>query len=504
MRRTAFALVSLSMLGGSAAIADQPTVRASLQRIEERKPAPEFQLKDASGKTRTLADYRGKVVLLDFWATWCTGCKQEIPWFVEFQKSYEAKGLAVVGVSLDDGWNVLKPFLATHEIPYQMVLGDDAIAKRYGIEGMPDTFLIDRQGRVAAAYRAGIVDRRDIEANLKKLLSERISESQVVSAAIESKSFAQNKIGTSPIRKMLVYLPAGYEGGSKRYPVMYWFSSGFDNYRAAFEQKDARNLFDTAIGGHVIEGFILVSADMNTRLGSSWFVNSAATGNWEDFLVQELVPYIDGNFRTLANRDSRGVLGDGMGGYGAIRMGMKHPDMFGSVYALHPVGTGSGHQIMYSRPNWTLLANAESMDDLRADGASTIFTSIFQAHLPNPDKPPLFIDLPARKSGSELSVDSKLTDRLHNSFFLETMIPQYAENLKTLRGFKFDWGRSDGNQDHVYSNQAFTHKLDEFGVEHEAEEFRGGWGDRNWGETGRVYTEVLPFFQRHLVFGRSN
>jgi hypothetical protein len=84
------------------------------------------------------------------------------------------------------------------------------------------------------------------------------------------------------------------------------------------------------------------------------------------------------------------------------------------------------------------------------------------------------------------------------------MIPQYADNLKSLRGFKFDWARSDSIQDHVYSNQAFTHKLNEFGIVHEAEEYNGAWGEPNWGKDGRIYTEVLPFFQRSLVFEGSN
>ena len=139
------------------------------------------------------------------------------------------------------------------------------------------------------------------------------------------------------------------------------------------------------------------------------------------------------------------------------------------------------------------------MDDLKGDGASTIFTTIFQAHLPDPDKPPLFIDLAAYKSGDQLVIDPKLTERLRNNFFLESMIPQYAENLKSLRGFRFDWSRSDNNYDHVYANQAFTHKLNEFGIAHEAEEYNGMWGDKTWGEGGRVYTEVLPFFRKHLV-----
>jgi hypothetical protein len=99
-------------------------------------------------------------------------------------------------------------------------------------------------------------------------------------------------------------------------------------------------------------------------------------------------------------------------------------------------------------------------------------------------------------------VDPKVTERLRNNFLLESMVPLYAANLKSLRGFKFDWSRSDTNYDHVYSNQAFTHKLNEFGIAHEAEEYNGAWGG-NWGEDGRVYTDVLPFFARHLVFEKT-
>jgi cytochrome c biogenesis protein CcmG/thiol:disulfide interchange protein DsbE len=129
-------------------------------------------LKDSVGRTAKLTKYRGKVLLLDFWATWCTGCKTEIPWFAEFQRKYGKKSFAVVGVSLDEGgWNALKPFLAEHPIPYRILLGDDSTAQRYGIQNMPDTFLIDRQGRLAAAYVAAIVDRDDIEANITTLLS---------------------------------------------------------------------------------------------------------------------------------------------------------------------------------------------------------------------------------------------------------------------------------------------------------------------------------------------
>jgi cytochrome c biogenesis protein CcmG/thiol:disulfide interchange protein DsbE len=170
--RTKSAVVLLA-LSGIASAADTPHARAALLDTKDRKPAPRVELKDASGKTAKLRDYRGKVVLLDFWATWCTGCKEEIPWFAEFQKNYGKQGFAVVGVSLDeDGWKVLKPFLAEHQVPYRMLLGDQNTAKQFGFgEMLPDTFLIDRKGRIAAAYTGSLVDRDDVEANIKAMLA---------------------------------------------------------------------------------------------------------------------------------------------------------------------------------------------------------------------------------------------------------------------------------------------------------------------------------------------
>lgn len=166
--------IAILAIAAAASAAAQPTVRAGLQSAPERKPAAELALRDAIGKTAKLKQYRGKVVLLDFWATWCTGCKQEIPWFVEFQRKFGTKRFAVVGVSLDEGgWDVLKPFLAKAHVPYRMLLGDDATAQRYGISNMPDTFLIDRRGKVAAAYIAGLVDKDNVETNINALLSER-------------------------------------------------------------------------------------------------------------------------------------------------------------------------------------------------------------------------------------------------------------------------------------------------------------------------------------------
>jgi peroxiredoxin len=163
------ALLTLAVV---ASLVDGSCNRAPLQSFSERKAAPDLRLSDASGKAVALTDYRGKVVLLDFWATWCTGCKEEIPWFSEFQSRYGAKGFAVVGVSMDDGgWNVVNPFLAENNVPYRMLLGDKPTAQRFGITNLPDTYLIDRTGRVAASYMGTLVKREGVERRIKTLLS---------------------------------------------------------------------------------------------------------------------------------------------------------------------------------------------------------------------------------------------------------------------------------------------------------------------------------------------
>lgn len=149
------------------------SVRPALQPTDQRKAAPEFSLEDGAGKTATLKDYRGKVVVLDFWATWCHGCKEEIPWFAEFERNYGAQGAAVVGVSMDEeGWKVVKPFILEAEVPYRIVLGNDSTAQKYGIQAMPDTFLIDRRGKIAAAY-TGMINKDEVDKNIRTLIAEK-------------------------------------------------------------------------------------------------------------------------------------------------------------------------------------------------------------------------------------------------------------------------------------------------------------------------------------------
>jgi peroxiredoxin len=143
---------------------------APVTAASSRKPAPDFTLDDSSGAAVRMSDYKGKVVLLNFWATWCHGCKLEIPWFIDFQDKYKDSGLAVIGVSMDDdGWKSVKPFLEEKKLNYSVVIGSDDLGKLYGLGSMPMTVLIDRDGRIAASY-SGVVDRAKCEREIRTLL----------------------------------------------------------------------------------------------------------------------------------------------------------------------------------------------------------------------------------------------------------------------------------------------------------------------------------------------
>jgi cytochrome c biogenesis protein CcmG/thiol:disulfide interchange protein DsbE len=156
----------------SLCIAQAAVALDTLTPEAQRKMAPDFTLTDAKGKTITLSAFKGKVVLLDFWATWCGGCKVEIPWYIEFDNKYRDRGLAVIGVSMDDeGMKVVKPFLAQKNMEYPVVIGSEALARKYNLESMPLTLLIDRGGRIAVSH-AGIVNKDDFENRIKELLLE--------------------------------------------------------------------------------------------------------------------------------------------------------------------------------------------------------------------------------------------------------------------------------------------------------------------------------------------
>jgi hypothetical protein len=328
-----------------------------------------------------------------------------------------------------------------------------------------------------------------------------IKHGSVVKEHLASKVLQENRTGLDPNRTVMVYLPPSYSGSSVAYPVVYFFHSLNWSGEKVFEDGNLVNLLERGFADGVVKEFILVAADYSNPMIGSLYENSAVSGRWLDFTVDELVPFIDTHFRTLRHRDSRGMAGDFMGGRGVLKLAMTHADVFGSAYALHPVATGGGALPWSSLDiNWSKVHQAKTVADLDGPGRDKIFVSVCQAFLPNLNRPPFYCDFLVEFDGSVAKPMPENTRKAQKGFHLDETLDECAANLRTLRGLAFDWGRFDPNQAHVDSNREFSRKLQDLGVDHEAEEFRGGPWDQYWTKNGRFYSRVLPFFGRTLVF----
>lgn len=172
--RSACLLAAFAVIALLSSCSAESSTSAAGKTSKERKPAPEFTLSDANGSSVKLSDYRGKVVLLNFWATWCGPCTLEIPWFIDFEREFKSRGFEVVGISMDeDGWAAIKPYVAEHKMNYRVLLGDDSVSQLYGgVDALPTSFVIDRDGRIASVH-VGLAEKDEYLNEIQSLLGEK-------------------------------------------------------------------------------------------------------------------------------------------------------------------------------------------------------------------------------------------------------------------------------------------------------------------------------------------
>ncbi len=304
-------------------------------------------------------------------------------------------------------------------------------------------------------------------------------------------SLAGNLSGDSPERDVSVYLPASYAKAKKqRYPVLYFLHGFTDSDEKWFGHNGVKHwihlptVLDQA-GAEII----VVMPNALTRFGGSFYGSSPATGDWERFVTQELVSFIDSKYRTLARAESRGLAGHSMGGYGTLRLGMKYPEVFGAIYALSPCCLAASDP-RRANPAMARLEQFKTDEEVAKGGflAKAMFASA-AAWSPNPKNPPFYVDLPTKGGETQFSTYSRWAANAPLA-----MAEQYLPNWKKLRAIALDSG--DKDQPIGATTLEFGELLARYGIPHTAEIYPG---DHLSGIAERIRKKAMPFFTRHLV-----
>jgi len=326
------------------------------------------------------------------------------------------------------------------------------------------------------------------------LTAQEVADGKVVLDSIYSKNL-ENDFGENPTRKVSVYLPPNYESSKTSYPVIY-FLHGFLNDNSLMNYM--KDLLDYAIAAEKIEPFILVIPDQRTTYDGSFYSNTGIFGNWEDFTAYDLVSYMDKNYRTLAKPGSRGITGHSMGGYGALKIAMKHPDIFETVYALSPGALTIVREYGPNSNTYIEFSKMKTIEDLSKSYFGKVIMAFGRSWSPNPNKPPFYFDLPFEYKNDTVVANPQALERWYSELPVH-MIDEYLENLNKLRAIKFDWGRNAGERFTIQCKM-FSQRLENVGVKHFAEEYIGTHVNNIYTEDGRIPQQMLPFFDYYLDF----
>lgn len=330
-------------------------------------------------------------------------------------------------------------------------------------------------------------------------------EGRLVRQKVHGASLEKSVTGESADRTVSVYLPPSYDKlPNKRYPVVYllhgigdtddtWISPWTES---GDPWQTVPGVMNRGIAEKRFGEMIIVMPDEKTNWGGSFYTNSSVTGNWEDFTVKDLVSYIDGKYRTLTRSSSRGIAGHSMGGHGAIKLGMKHPDIYSVVYGINPAVLAWGRDLTVENPAFDFLLTKPiaGPDDVLKGGIYALgIVVVGQAFSPNPDRAPLFMDLPFARVEGKLQPAEPAFTRWHENMPVN-MVEKYASNLRKLKGFRFDSGYEDEFTHIPPTSRELSAALTARGIEHVFEEYNGDHRNRMWGRTGRMASEILPYF----------
>lgn len=308
--------------------------------------------------------------------------------------------------------------------------------------------------------------------------------------SVHGRALEGNLEGDSPDRTVAVYLPPSYATNRKRrYPVVYLLHGYGRTARGWVSFVDLPASMDRDIAAGTAREMILVVPDANTRYGGSMYSDSPTIGDWETYITRDLVSYVDEHYRTIADRDSRGLGGHSMGGYGVWTIAMKHPEVYSSIYALSACCLMNEPHVRHQ----TSASARRAPPHSRGGHPINVPYGEAAAWSPDPLNPPLYFDQPIK--------DGKLRPRIAAKWVANSplaMLDQYVSNMKSYRAIAMDVGLQDTL---LRSNTEFHEALTRMGIQHSFETFQGNHTNHL---EQRMEHKVFPFFSRHLSFRKES
>jgi len=317
---------------------------------------------------------------------------------------------------------------------------------------------------------------------------------QIEEVLIQSPSLEGNLLGISAERKVSIYLPPSYfTAKDRRFPVVYALHGNVSpTAEPRLWDKRFLELLDSLIADGTMKEMILVQPVARHQYGGCQYANSPVSGNWADFIVKELVEYMDRNYRTLAKPESRGLIGGSMGGRGVLDIALKFPGVYGVVYAQFPGQMGfQKFRNDGDADGWRQLLRS-GVTDLSKDRLWRL-VGFAVAFSPNPKSPPYFADFPMKLEGDAMRWDEEVLQRWAKFDPIE-IAEENADPLNQLTALYFDCGDEDRGLEAI---RKFSSVLKKQNIPHVFEEYKGGHGDPG---AVRLKGRVLPALSRHLTF----
>jgi S-formylglutathione hydrolase FrmB len=323
---------------------------------------------------------------------------------------------------------------------------------------------------------------------------------------IPAPSLRDNQLGEKDRRAIGVYLPPSYFTTDTRYPVVYYLPGFTDSSMLGFSLPgDA----DKLVRSGAIRELIIVVANGANQVGGSFYVNSPVTGRWEDFIVDDVVSYIDSHYRTVAQASARAISGHSMGGFGALNIAMRHPDVFSVVYSLSPGlfdPNGLAESQMFELDGYIkrFIVYEQRIEALPVEQAQRAmlhspdeFTLAYGlAFAPNPEKQPPYLDYPYTQANGKLVRNDAIWKRWEAGFgAIQDKIQQYKANMLQLNGLVIDYGRQDEYAWIPKGCEYFGAQLTAAGILHELRSYDGGHETQL---SVRISRYMLPYLSERL------